>query len=144
MTEYVVDEGTLELDGTWDDKSVTALTFPAGSQRPDASFSITRDALPPGSSISLAGYVDQQLAKIAKSCQEFKFIDRREATVADLPSEFVEFTWKTPDGIVVHQIQAVLILARKVLVLTGTAAVDKYSAFSDVFDALIMSFRTKQ
>jgi hypothetical protein len=143
MTEYVVDEGTIELDGDWDDKSVTALTFPAGSQRPDASFSITRDALPPGAPISLAVYVDQQLSRIAKSCPEFRFIDRHDATIADLPSELVEFTWKTPDAIVVHQIQAVLMLARKVLVLTGTAPADKYSAYSEVFNSLIMSFRTR-
>jgi hypothetical protein len=143
MSEYLMDEGSLELDEGWDDRTVTALTFPTGSQRPDASLSVTRDPLRPGFQISLPGYVDEQLTRLAKSCQQFRLIDRQETTIGDLPAELVEFVWKTPDGFLMHQIQAVLMLAGKVLVLTGTAQTDKYSEFSDIFRQMIMSFRPR-
>ncbi|HEY6330930.1 MAG TPA: DcrB-related protein [Blastocatellia bacterium] len=143
MSDFFMDEGSLELDDGWDDRTVTALTFPAGSQKPEASLSVTRDPLRPGLQISLAGYVDEQLTRLAKSCQQFRLIERQETTIGDLPAELVEFVWKTPDGFLMHQIQAVLILTGKVMVLTGTAQSDKYAGFSDIFQQMIMSFRPR-
>ncbi|MGH9760811.1 MAG: DcrB-related protein [Blastocatellia bacterium] len=144
MPVYFVNEGTFELKDHWDDKSVTALTFPPGSRVPDASFSITRDPLKPTVRVSLSGYVDEQLSKLAKQCQQFELVKRGDATVAELPAELVEFTWKTPDGSQVHQLQVVLILPEEVFVLTGTASREKYPEFSGVFYDLIMSFRPRE
>jgi len=144
MSVFFMNEGTLEVGDGWDDKSVTALTFPSGSKAPEASFTVTRDPLSPGASASVGDYVDEQLSRLARSCQQFDLIRREDATISERPAELVEFTWKTPDGAVVRQVQAVLILEGTALVLTGTAAKGRFADFSDVFQNMITSFRTRQ
>src|SRR5215468_8582236 len=98
MSVFFINEGTFEVDDSWDDKSVTALTFPSGSKTPDASFTITRDPLSPTASAAIGDYVDEQLSKLARSCQQFDLIRRDDTIVSEQPGQVVEFTWKTPDG----------------------------------------------
>jgi len=144
MSVFFINEGTFEVGDDWDDKSVTALTFPSGSKAPEASFTVTRDPLSPTASAAIGDYVDEQLSKLARSCQQFDLIRRDEATISERPAEVVEFTWKTPDGAIVRQVQAALILEGKALVLTGTAPKGRFPDFSDVFQKMIVSFRTPQ
>lgn len=144
MPVFLINEGSFEIGEGWDDKSVTALTFPAGSQAPEASFTVTRDPLSAGAPGSVGDYVDEQLSKLARSCQQFDLIRRDDATISERPGQLVEFTWKTPEGAIVRQIQAVLILEGKALVLTGTAPKSRFADFSDVFQNMIASFRTRE
>jgi len=144
MSTFFINEGTFEVGDDWDDKSVTALTFPSGQQAPDASFTVTRDPLPPGASGSLVDYVDEQLSKLARSCQQFDLIRRDNATIGEVPGQLIEFTWKTPEAKVVRQIQGVLIREGIALVLTGTAPRDRFADFSDTFDDIIGSFRLRE
>jgi len=144
MPAFFINEGTFEVDGDWDDKSVTALTFPSGSQVPEASFTVTREPLSPGGQVSVADYVDEQLSKLARSCQQFDLIRRDDTIVSEQPGQVVEFTWKTPDGAVVRQVQAVLMCDTRVLVLTGTAPKGRFADYSDVFQKMISTFRIRK
>ncbi|HKF58432.1 MAG TPA: DcrB-related protein, partial [Blastocatellia bacterium] len=76
MSVFFINEGTFEVGDDWDDKSVTALTFPSGSKVPEASFTVTRDPLSPTASAAIGDYVDEQLSKLARSCQQFDLIRR--------------------------------------------------------------------
>jgi hypothetical protein len=141
MSIFFINEGTFEVNDGWDDRSVTALTFPSGMQAPEASFTVTRDPLTPGAGTSVSDYVDEQLSKLARSCQQFDLIRRDDTTIADQPGQTVEFTWKTPEGKAVRQIQGVLISDAIALVLTGTSPRDRFPDFADTFHSMIGSFR---
>jgi hypothetical protein len=144
MSIFFINEGTFEVGDGWDDRSVTALTFPAGMQTPEASFTVTRDPLVPGAGSSVSDYVDEQLSRLARSCPQFDLIRRDDATIADQPGQLVEFTWKTPEGKLVRQIQGVLISNATALVLTGTAPRDRFADFSDTFRSMVGSFRLRE
>jgi hypothetical protein len=144
MPVFFINEGSFEVDAGWDDRSVTALTFPSGAQTPEASFTVTRDPLNPQNPDSIVDYVNGQLSKLARSCQQFDLIRREDATISEQPGQLVEFTWKTPEGAVVRQIQAVFILEGKAVVLTGTAPKVRFADFNEVFQSMIASFRTRE
>lgn len=144
MSDFLINEGTFDVGDGWDDKSVTALTFPSGSHTPEASFTVTRDPLGAGTPAAIGHYVDEQLSKLARSCQQFDLLRRDDVTISDRPAELIEFSWKTPDGAVVRQVQGVLILEGMALVLTGTAPKSRFADFSGIFQNMIASFRTRQ
>lgn len=141
---FQMNEGALSVPPQWEDKTITALSFPAGSRSPEASFAITRDPGGNGAG-SLSGYVDRQVADLAKTCRKFSLIDRHACTVDNLPAEVIEFSWQSPDGMGVVQQQTVLLLSSGVaLTFTGTARREKFSSYADMFQQMVGSFQVRK
>lgn len=134
----------MSVPAQWEDKTITALAFPAGSRSPEASFAITRD--PSGNRDgSLSAYVDRQIGDLSKTCKRFSLIDRRPATVDSMPAETIEFSWQSPDGIAVVQRQTVAILPTgSAITFTGTARREKFASFADVFQQMVGSFQFRR
>ena len=109
MPEFTFNEGSLDLPGGWEDRSVIALSFPSGAPKPEASFAITRDRSATGDS-SLASYVDRQLVDMAKSCPKFELVRRDRIALEGSNAETMEFSWRSPDGTFVRQTQTILLL----------------------------------
>jgi hypothetical protein len=144
MSIFFINEGTFDVDDGWNDRSVTALTFPSGMQTPEASFTVTRDSLAPGAGSTVGDYVDEQLSRLARSCPQFDLIRRDDTTISEQPGQLVEFTWKTPEGKLVRQIQGVLISNGTALMMTGTSPKDRFPDFSEAFHSMIGSFRLRE
>ena len=144
MPVYRFNEGEMEVSRGWEDRTVNGLSFPAGSKQPTASFAITRDPSR-ASGQSLAAYVDKQLVELAKSCPRFDLLRREDVTVDGAPAVQMDFTWRTPDGIVVRQQQTILILPSGVaLTFTATAPKDKFKDHAARFHSFIETFRFRQ
>jgi hypothetical protein len=138
---FTFNEGSLELPGGWEDRSVIALSFPSGAKKPEASFAITRDRSAAGDS-SLAAYVDRQLVDMAKSCPKFELVRRDRIALDGSTAESVEFSWRSPDGTFVRQKQTVVLLKSGVaLSLTATAPAGRFQEYSEVFEGLVRTLR---
>ena len=143
MPVFRFNEGDMEVPKGWEDKTVNGLSFPVGSKQPSASFTITRDTLKGGQ--TLAEYVDKQLVDMAKSCPRFELLKRNDVTVDEESAIQVEFTWKTPDGLIVHQQQTVFPLpSRVVLTLTATAPKDKFKQHAAAFQSFVDTFEFRR
>ena len=132
-------EGEINLPEGWEDKSVIALSYPAGSKKPDASFAVTKDPAAVGSP-SLAAYVDKQIVDMAKTCPRFELIRREPGTLDGLAVEQIEFTWRSPEGTSVKQQQWVVIVGSGVaLTFTATVSQARYADYASVFDGFMRS-----
>jgi len=141
MPRYLLNEGLLQIPEGWQDKTVTALSFPAGAAKADASFAVTRDPAA-AQSPSLASYVDRQLVDMAKGCPKFELIERHDAALGNAPAQSVSYTWRSPDGTIVQQWQTITRLqSGTALVLTATAPRDKFPQFQSAFEEMISSFQ---
>lgn len=143
MPVYHMNEGALDLPAGWGDKSVTAFSFPQGSKKAVASFTITREPLDPSQKASsVSSYIDHHLIEMAKSCPKFELVRRDSITVDGAPATQIEFTWRTPERAIVHQEQTVLFLAGKVAVtFTATAPHDKWKEHAPTFREIVGTFR---
>jgi hypothetical protein len=139
MPPFLINEGRFEVADGWEDRSVTLLTFPPGSPKPDATFTVTRETMNPNA--SLGSYIDQQLVKLASTCPQFQLLRRADVSLGGMPSYLLEYTWRTPDLGAIHQLQAVLVAGAKAVALTATASADKFPAFAATFQSLLQSFR---
>ena len=140
---FRINEGDLTLPKGWEDKTINAFTFPLGSKQPSASFAITRDQLK--TEITLAAYVDKQLVTLAKSCPRFELVRRDDVSLDGIPAVQMEFTWRTPERLLVCQEQTIVLLpAGIVLTFTATAPKDKFSIHAAAFGSLVESFRFRR
>jgi hypothetical protein len=73
----------------------------------EASFAITRDRSAASDS-SLASYVDRQLVDMAESCPKFELVRRERIALNGASAEAMEFSWRSPIGTFVRQMQTVL------------------------------------
>ncbi len=139
-----MNEGEFNVPENWDDKTVTALSFPAGAKKPEASFAVTRDVnVAPGA--SLASYVDKQLVDLAKTCPRFELVSRDRLEIDGAPAEQLRFTWRSPDGTGVEQQQTSFLLpAKGALTFTATAQHSKFSEFAPLFSGLVAGFRFRK
>ena len=144
MSSFICNDGSLELPGGWEDRTVVALSFPAGAKKPDASFAITRDRSASADD-SLASYVDRQLVDMAKSCPKFDLVRRERIALNGENAESMEFSWRSPDGSFVRQKQTIILLKSGVAVaLTGTAPANRFQEFAEVFHNMVKTFRTRK
>ncbi len=142
MFWFAINEGMFQLPDGWEDRSVTAISFPAGSNTPAASVTVTRERIK-DSGETLSSYVNSQLAKLAKTCAAFQLIRHAPAYLGGLPAELAEFRWKTPEKIVVRQLMVIAFWGSQSLVMTSTAEVDAFAGFEPVFESILSSFRLR-
>jgi hypothetical protein len=136
-------DGEFEIPSGWEDRSVIALSFPAGAKKPEASFAVTRDNSA-GQESSLGLYVDKQLVDLAKACPRFELIRRDQVKTNDLVGQQLEFRWKSPDGTTVRQEQTILLLKTgTALTLTGTAPDPKFAEYAPLFRHMFDRFRLR-
>ncbi len=141
MAVYRFNEGEMKVSKGWEDRTVNGLTFPVGSKQPTASFTVTRDTQRPAGQ-SLSAYVDKQLVALAKTCARFDLVNRETVEVDGAPAEQLDFTWRTPDGIVVHQQQTTFLLPNSVaMTFTATAPKNKFKDHAARFRSFVESFR---
>ena len=75
----------------------------------------------------------------------FELLRRDDITIDGEPAIQVEFTWRTPDGMIVHQEQTVLLLPTGVvLAFTSTAPKDKFKIHAATLRSLVQSFRFRR
>ena len=144
MGTFRINEGQLEVPEGWEDRSVTALSFPAKSQKPEASFAITRDSsLTEGTTLS--AYVDRQMVDMAKTCPRFEVLSRVGLDIDGNPAESLLIAWRSPDGSFVQQEQTILLLPTGVaLVFTATASKIRFAEYAPAFKKLISSFSLRK
>ncbi len=142
MPWFVINEGMFEIPDGWEDRSVTAISFPAGSNIPAASLTVTRETIKDPKE-TLESYVNGQLAKLAKTCAAFQLIRHLPTRLSGLPAEVVEFNWNTPEKIAVRQLMVITFWESQSLVITSTAAVDRFVEFQPMFEAILTSFRVR-
>jgi hypothetical protein len=144
MTDFLFNEGALELPEGWEDRSVLALSFPAGSKKPEASFAITRDAAAAGQP-TLAAYVDRQMVDLGRSLTRFDLVERAREMLDGEPAERLEFTWRSPDGATVRQRQTIVRLENGwALTLTCTTQESRFAQYQPAFEKLIRTFRFRK
>lgn len=143
MAIFAINEGSFELPDDWEDKSVTAISFPSGSKVPAASITVTREMIKDKKE-TLSSYVNGQLVNLAKTCPAFQLVRHIPAKLNGLLAESVEFTWKTPEKIAVRQLMVVTFVKSHSLVITSTAAAERFAEFQPVFEAVIASFRVRE
>ncbi|RLB92247.1 MAG: hypothetical protein DRH26_06705 [Deltaproteobacteria bacterium] len=142
MSDFYFNDGRAVLPEGWEDKTVVALSFPAGAEQASASFTITRDVLR-NKEVNLATYVDTHL-QTAKSFPKFKLLRHGDVVLDDKPAEQVEFTWRTPDKVTVHQLQTILINKGVALIFTATTQEGKFEDHKKDLLLLLNSIRLRQ
>lgn len=132
-----------QIPDGWEDKSITALSFPKGAPVPSASVTVTRELLS-DPHVTLPGYVDAQLTKLAKTCSAFHLTQRKDWQWQGDPAQILDFTWKTPDGVHVRQQMVVIFWNGQSLVFTFTSTIDKFAEHQPLFDGIVSSFNPRR
>jgi hypothetical protein len=143
MPAFAINEGMFQIPEGWEDKSITALSFPSGAPVPSASVTVTRELLV-NPNEALPAYVDVQLNKLAKTCAAFQLAQRKDWELNGDPAQVLDFTWKTPDGTHVRQLMIVSFWGSQSLVFTYTATIDKFAEFQSLFESMIASFHARR
>ncbi len=143
MPAFVINEGMFQVPDGWEDKSITALSFPKGAPVPSASVTVTRELMT-DPHVTLPGYVDAQLTKLAKTCAAFHLTQRKDSELHGDPSQVLDFTWKTPDGVHVRQQMIVIFWNGQSLVFTFTSTIDKFTEHQPLFDSIAASFNARR
>ena len=143
MPAFVINEGVFQIPDGWEDKSITALSFPKGAPIPSASVTVTRELLT-DPHVTLPSYVETQLMKLAKTCAAFHLTERKDWELNGDPTQVLDFTWKTPDGVHVRQLMVVLFWNGQSLVFTYTSTIDKFAEFQPLFENIIGSFNARR
>lgn len=139
MPNFRFNDGEIEVPQNWEDKTVVALSFPTGAKQPSATMTITRE---PAKEASLATYIDKQLVNMVKTFPRYELLKREEVMVDHQPAIQLEFIWRTPDNIFVHQQQTILLTPQKVvLTFTATTQKGKFKEHEKTFQSFIQSFR---
>ncbi len=144
MSKFHFNDGEIEAPENWDDRSVLALSFPAGSKKPEASLAITRDPAAKNHP-HLAAYVDHQMVDLVKTCPRFELIDRKTIEIDGSPAQQLDFKWRAPDGSTVQQRQAIVLVESGVaLTLTATVEQKRFAEHADSFQNVIGSLRIRR
>lgn len=89
MSLYRLQEGSLDLDDGWQDRSVTLLV-PAGL--PDGvNLVVTRDDLPPG--MKLDDHLARQMMSLRREMTGFTLLEDAPAELDGRPARLIEFRW---------------------------------------------------
>ncbi len=142
MPGFAINEGMFQIPEGWEDKSITALSFPKGAAIPSASLTVTRETLT-DPNLALAPYVDAQLTKLAKTCHAFQILHRDDWEICGDPAQRIEFTWTTPERMHIHQLMTVMFWGAQALVITATATSDKFPEYHAVFEEFVANFRVR-
>ena len=142
MPDFAINEGVFTFPPGWEDRSVTAVTFPAGDPTPSASLTVTRETIR-DSKQTLTSYVNEQLARLAKTCSAFQMIRHLPTQLSGISAVLAEFTWATPEKVSVRQVIVITFIQSQFVVITATASVDRFPEFEPVFYNVINSFRTR-
>ena len=142
MIHFRFNDGTIDIPGEWEDKSVIALSYPSGKTESLANITITRDFVK-DKNIDLAEYVDKQLVNFAKSFSKFELIKRKSIEIANHQAIQIEFHWKTPDKIIVYQKQTILFHPNKPVILTITCTSQKSNIkkFEKQFNEILQTLK---
>jgi len=142
MNIFYFNDGEMTLPDNWEDKTVVALSYPSGAEQSTASFTITRDAA--GKDLNLATYVDRQL-QTGKTFPKFKLLRHGETFIDGHRVEQIEFSWQTPDKIMIHQMQSIIQKKDGVfLIFTVTATAERFQDFQESFNELLKSIKLRQ
>ncbi len=116
---YRLNEAEIEVPTGWKDLSINTFLLPQGPQGAALSLTVTRDYDSP--SLDLTSYTDQQLILAAKKLPHYQYVSRQGVQVSGQVAIQAEYTWRTPEGVEVHQRQAVVKVGPMFLVFTFTS-----------------------
>jgi len=113
---YQIQEGSVELPGEWQDRSVNVL-IPQDTNSKGANLVISRDSVPRG--LPFADYLQQQRKILARELPDFQV--QLDAAGADgqRPVHNLEFTW-TNQGKAMRQLMTLIGCGDSVLSLTAS------------------------
>lgn len=132
---YRMQEGTLTLEGEWQDKSVNVLV-PQGMPQ-GMNLVVSRDVLPPG--MGLSDYLRQQKKVFQDELAAFRFRADEPAEIDGRHGSLLEFEWDN-QGSLVHQLMVVIQDKEQVLSMTATAPGGMDDAVRQVMLAAMRSF----
>lgn len=132
---YRMQEGTLTLDGQWQDKSVNVLV-PQGLPQ-GMNLVVSRDVLPPG--MGLSDYLRQQKKVFQDELAAFRFRADEPAEIDGRSGSLLEFEWDN-QGSLVHQLMVVIQDKEQILSMTATAPGGMDEAVREVMLAAMRSF----
>ncbi|KPA13230.1 protein containing DUF1795 [Candidatus Magnetomorum sp. HK-1] len=140
MPNFYFNEGQIILPDNWEDKTVSVLSFPANAEQSSASLTITRQRVS-DKNINLATYVDQHL-QTAKKFPSFKLLRHGDTVINGQEAEQLEFSWQTPEKIVVRQFQTILKHQNSIFItFTATSKKTNFDEFKEIFQSLFESIR---
>lgn len=115
MSLYRVQEGSFDLDGAWQDRSVTMLVpanLPEG-----ANLILTRDALPPG--LGFEDHLARQMMSLRREMPGFTLLEESPAELDGRTARLVEFRWVNRDA-PLYQMMLVALEEDRLLNFTAT------------------------
>lgn len=113
--QYRFHEGSVQIPRTWTDETLTVLKAPEFEGH---NLVVSRQPMPSG--VEPARHMEEQRQVIADTLDEFREIGRDELTVAGRPTTFMEYMWRSPEG-VMFQANAMQTVGENLLSFTFTS-----------------------
>jgi hypothetical protein len=113
---YRIQEGSVTLEGRWQDRSVNVL-IPQDTSSKGANLVIARDSIPTG--LTFTEYLQQQKKTFEKQLPDFRMHLDAAGAVGPRPAHNFEFTW-TNQGKAMRQLMTVIRCGEEVLSITAT------------------------
>ena len=139
--KYAMNEGTMEVPGMMDDKSINFFVVKEPQTGDEMSFVITRCALAPGETLEVS--VSRQLSAMSRQLRGFAEQKRYEITVGDPPVGGVGIDAQhTQGGVKINQVMAVFPVDEKnmlIYALSGKRPFDQ--AHRQYWEQILASYR---
>lgn len=115
---FVMNEASIDLPSDWKDQTINVVSSGAPLEQ-GLTLTVTRDDVPFG--MSFAEYLDDQIAQVEKSLEEFKMLGRRQVTLDGAPAAEIECRWQARQGQLHQLIYMVQTPNGRAMVLTASA-----------------------
>lgn len=127
----------LALPSGWADRSIYSAAGPLIEGKPPA-VTITIEFVPDAQ--DLATFVRDQVTQQAGQLNDYEPLKNEKRQIGTRVGYWVEFQWKTPDGMIIHQVQWFIYKAPHVFAITGSATPKMFDQFREQFESIARGF----
>ncbi len=133
---YYIHEANLSLPEECQDQSVNIFSFPANSDRGPASITIPRESF---IGRDHDAFADQKLAEAAQNLRGYRLHERRRVTIGGESAIEFEYTWSTPDGKNVRQLQSTVVLGGQCIAFTLSTLPEDANSYHETWRSFLDS-----
>ena len=130
------------LPDGWSDRSINTFVMPSGRDGGAISIVITRDYDSPGA--DLVAFADRQLILAAQKLPGYQYLSRTAASLDGERAVQADYSWRSPDGKIIRQRQAVTKLGGLFLIITLTALEGDFPLAEAYWTQFLPSFRLRR
>ena len=133
---FYFNEGSLDIDNEWQDRSIILLSHPS-----NLSISVARETMPLG--MNFIEYAQKQLEQISQQLRDYTDTNQTNIEVDGYETVLTEYMWFSPQG-KMYQMSAIINLPIHPTIITTSSLSELTEGQRSYLLGLIQSFKARQ